>query len=150
MTREQRIVEGLQKELPSKGDELTAVVPRAHSLPALLRRHGPVQALLFLAGKPGPDEQLAKWMITGISSALNTTEIATAARELNRTEPSIATYAEWLATRPLAAYLLRREAAVEVAGWLKLFIVARTEEAKNKTQPFGASDGAASAAEVQP
>ena len=140
MTREQRIVTRLEAELPRDPGALKGAAARAHSLPALLRRHGPVQALLFLAGKQGTDQDLATWIVAGISSAIGSDELAAAARYVRRPEAALPDYATFLAGLQPAAYLLRREAAVEVAGWLKLLIVARTEGAKTPA-PAAAAEG---------
>lgn len=125
-TREQRIVDHLANCLPADPAMLERTSARAHSLPALLRRHGPVQTLLFLVGKGerySSDAQLAGWLVSGVSAALGTDELGLA----QATPQGLRPYPVWLARRPLPAYLLRWEAMVEVAGWLKMLIAARTE-----------------------
>ena len=131
LSREQRIVDGLTQALEAQGVAgLIKVKARSQALPAMLRRHGPVQTLLFLAGKSkaeehGSDGTLAEWLVAGISSALDTTE-----RNLAGEQPgqpaTLDRYATWLARQELASYLLRWEAAIEVSGWLKMLIAART------------------------
>lgn len=139
LTREQRIVELLANRLPLEAGRLEAVAARSQALPALLRRHGPVQVLLFLAAKGDAesnggagdrldDRALATWLVEGVEAALGegaTTEVV----------QDLAPYAESLAGMDLPAYLLRWEVAVEVAGWIKMLIAARLEEGKGAPTP---------------
>lgn len=159
LTREQRIVECLAKRLPPDLAGLEPLESRAQALPAMLRRHGPVQVLLFLAGKGSrkengnggagsPDRELALRLVEGIAAGLDTgDELAQAAAarapgaDDEEGTSSLAGYAEWLARQDLAAYLLRWEVAVETAGWLKMLIVARIEEAKARAATATAAAG---------
>jgi len=128
-TREQRIVDRLVQALPDAA-RLGAMEARAQALPALLRRHGPVQVLLFLAAKGAggdaarierADLELSRCLVAGIEAALAG---ETAAAGETPAE-NVARYAEELAAKPLPAYLLRWEIALEVAGWIKMLVGAR-------------------------
>lgn len=121
LTREQRIVDRLVVLLPSDAPSLAGVEARSQALPALLRRHGPVQVLLFLSAKAGNDARLAEWLTQGVQAALG---------ETNATHLDPGREAEQLARMELAAYLLRWEIALEVAAWLKMLIGARLEATK--------------------
>ncbi len=144
LTREQRIVGRLVQSLPGNPDKLKAIEARSQALPALLRRHGPVQVLLFLSARRSDengglrDRDLAGWLVEGVDAALGNTRALTSA--------DLAKEAEALATMELAPYLRRWEIAIEVAGWLKMLIGARVEEAKQPPRPpaeAAAADGAA-------
>jgi CRISPR type III-B/RAMP module-associated protein Cmr5 len=115
-SREQRIVGNLEEELPTDKERLKPLRARALDLPAMVRRHGLMQVLLFLLGKEKEDSQLARHLVRGIGAALDE-----AANE--GPEP----YAESLAAMDLPLYLLHTEAALETANWLKLLVVARLE-----------------------
>jgi len=116
MTREQRIVACLQDALPREAPALKALRARALDLPAMLRRHGLMHVLLFLAGKQGSDRELADFLYQGIGAALGEELMA----------PDVRRYAESLAGLDLPLYLLHGEAAQESAAWLKLLVEART------------------------
>jgi hypothetical protein len=135
LTREQRIVDLLARRLPADAERLEGVEARSQALPALLRRHGPVQVILFLAAKGGAernggsgdrpnDRDLASWLVAGTGAALGRQEAAT------EDSQDLASYAEGLAGKDLPAYLLHWEIAVEVAGWIKMLIGARLETGK--------------------
>jgi hypothetical protein len=173
VTREQRIVDRLCQVLPVEPRHLEPLDPRSQALPAMLRRHGPVQVLLFLAAKGTrkaeskkaeeyTDRHLGLWLVQGMEAALGTVELGRddqpdqAPAKQNAPEaPSpaapeedpgiVCRYAEWLASRPLPAYLLRWEVAIEVAGRLKMLIAARVEAAKGTAPRKGtAGNGPAS------
>lgn len=132
-TQEQRIVECLQKELPPKGERLQPLRSRALDLPAMLRRHGLMHVLLFLAGKEGNDRDLAAYLRQGIAAALD--------------EPlsggDVATYAESMAGMEFPTYLRHWEAAQAAATWLKLLVEARTKAPKQeKPRPSGSGSAA--------
>jgi CRISPR-associated protein (Cas_Cmr5) len=116
-TREQRIVGSLQQALPHDEAALRSFRARALDLPAMLRRHGLMHVLLFLAGKEGSDRQLAGLLHQGIAAALGK---AAGPAEM-------AKYAESLAGMEMPVYLLHWEAAQQSATWLKLLIEARTK-----------------------
>lgn len=116
-SREQRIVACLQERVPRDAQSLKALRARALDLPAMLRRHGLMHVLLFLAGKEGSDHQLADLLHQGITAALD--------EPVNH--PNTTTYAEGLAAMELPTYLLHWEAAQESATWLKLLVEARTK-----------------------
>lgn len=115
-TREQRIVASLQERVPRDEQSLKALRARALDLPAMLRRHGLMHVLLFLAGKGGSDSQLADLLREGIAAAL-----------AERADAETTRYAEGLAGMELPSYLLHWEAAQESATWLKLLVEARTK-----------------------
>lgn len=116
-SREQRIVARLQESVPRESPGLKALRARALDLPAMLRRHGLMHVLLFLAGKEGSDRELADLLHQGIEAAL---DHPTAAQ-------NVTGYAEDLAAMEFPTYLLHWEAAQESATWLKLLIEARTK-----------------------
>lgn len=116
-TREQRIVACLQSALPQDVQSLKALRARALDLPAMLRRHGLMHVLLFLAGKQGSDRDLANFLYRGIAAALD--------EPLNAND--VRAYGESLAGLEFPLYLLHGEAAQESATWLKLLIEARTK-----------------------
>jgi hypothetical protein len=116
-SREQRIVACLQERVPREGQGLKALRARALDLPAMLRRHGLMHVLLFLAGKGGCDSELADLLHQGIAAAL--ADPATA--------QNVTVYAEGLAVVEFPTYLLHWEAAQESATWLKLLVEARTK-----------------------
>jgi hypothetical protein len=109
--------------------DLLEVRARARSLPTMLRRHGPIPVLLFLAGKTGAEHDLGTWLLEGISSVLP--EVAGQKGELEE-------YAGSLATLPLERYLLHWQTGVQAAGWLKRLVEARCPQAG----PGGGSVGA--------
>lgn len=159
-TREQRIVDRLVLRLPASERlaALEAMEGRAQALPALLRRHGPVQVLLFLTAKGSGDEsgrersdlELARCLVTGIEAAFGG-ESATG--DAAAPEDDIARYAEELAEKPLSAYLLRWEVALEVAGWIKLLVGARRQQSAAARAGAAGShhpEGDATAAEAPP
>lgn len=133
-SREQRIVDGLTRALEDHSVEtLGKAKARSQALPAMLRRHGPVQTLLFLSGKAedhDSDAKLADWLVAGVSAALDTRERELAAGVPGQPSVSLSHYASWLARQELVSYLLRWEAAIEVSGWLKMLIAARTPKDK--------------------
>lgn len=90
---------------------------RARSLPTMLRRHGPVPVLLFLAGKEGGDRELGDWLLEGIAAVLHEVDSQT-----------LEGYAKSLAGMSLEHYLLHWQTAVEAAGWLKRLVEARSPE----------------------
>jgi len=116
-SREQRVVAQLQESVPRDAQGLKALRARALDLPAMLRRHGLMHVLLFLAGKEGSDQRLAELLHQGIAAALD--EPATL--------PNVTGYAEGLAAMEFPTYLLHWEAAQESATWLKLLVEARTK-----------------------
>lgn len=116
-SREQRIVARLQARVPRDAQGLKALRARALDLPAMLRRHGLMHVLLFLAGKEGSDRDLAGLLHQGIVAAL----ADPAAGQI------LTDYAEGLAGMELPTYLLHWEAAQESATWLKLLVEARTK-----------------------
>jgi hypothetical protein len=121
---DQLVVERLVRELTGVGDKaLLEVRARARSLPTMIRRHGPIQVLLFLESKgkddgASPDRQLAGWLRAGVDAVLPLGEAATPTG-----------YAEQLAARPLDEYLFHWQTCVEVAAWLKRLVEARTYQA---------------------
>lgn len=146
LTREQRIVALLVDRLPSDAGRLEAVEARSQALPALLRRHGPVQVILFLAAKgaenngaggdrPG-DRHLASWLVAGIAAAVE------GERAVPEASQDLAAYSAGLAAMSLPAYLLHWEIAIEVAGWIKMLIGARLEESKQPPPSIGHDSGA--------
>jgi hypothetical protein len=128
-TREQRIVRCLEGMLPREESGLKDLRARALDLPSMLRRHGLMHVLLFLASKQGSDGELAGFLYQGIFAALSED-----AGNLTMVE-----YAERLAAMELPLYLLHWEAAQQSATWLKLLVEARTKSARSVA-------GAASAA----
>ncbi len=116
-SREQRIVTSLQERVPREAQDLKALRARALDLPAMLRRHGLMHVLLFLAGKGESDQQLANLLRQGIAAALDE----------RAADPDTTRYAENLAGMELPSYLLHWEAAQESATWLKLLVEARTK-----------------------
>lgn len=143
-TREQRIVRELTETIPTEAARLKPVTSRARSLPAMLRRHGPVQTLMFLAAKAARlndseaaagrlhDGSLAEWLVQGTQSALN---------QASATVPT--DYATSLASMALPRYLLHWEAAIESATWLKRIVEARTKAGTPNGQDADASDDGA-------
>jgi hypothetical protein len=128
-TRDQRVVECLAEELPPDPGKLEAVRARARSLPAMLRRHGLLQVLLFLdshATERPADGQLARWLVSGITTALGQKKAGDPAE-----------YAARLAGTELFNYLLCWETAVEVAGWLKMLVEARCAPRGQQRQTEG-------------
>lgn len=127
---DQKVVERLVSALGGTSDEqLLAVRARARSLPTMLRRHGPIQVLLFLQAKAGDDgtssdRRLAAWLLEGIASLLPPPphEDATA-------------YATRLAGMALDGYLLHWQTSIEVSAWLKRLIEARTHKAPPSGSP---------------
>lgn len=125
--RDQRLVAKLVEILDRGKLDLSAARARARNLPTMLRRHGPIPVLLFLASKDGSDAALAECLIEAVSEILSDAEGA-------RPEG----YATKLAGMPLSRYLLHWQTSVEAAGWLKRLIEARCEAA----QPVGSAAGA--------
>ncbi len=119
-TREQRIVRCLEVVVPREESALKECRARALDLPAMLRRHGLMHVLLFLASKEGSDSRLAGFLYQGISAAL--------AEEAD--QRTVVQYAESLAGMELPLYLLHWEAAQQAATWLKLLVEARTKTAR--------------------
>lgn len=122
--RDQLVLGGLIEALEGEkvSDEtLRTVRARARNLPTMLRRHGPIQVLLFLQAKGGgegsvDDRSLAGWLIQGLRKVL-----------FIRPKIDAAEYAKDLAGLPLAEYLIHWRTSVDAASWLKRLIEARTE-----------------------
>lgn len=135
---DQLVVERLVRELTGVGDPvLLEVRARARSLPTMLRRHGPIQVLLFLESKgkddgDSSDRRLARWLRSGVDAVLPLGHVTT----------PIA-YAQDLAGRPLNEYLFHWQTCVEVAAWLKRLVEARTHRGGRA----GATGGETSAGE---
>ena len=123
-TREQRIMKRLEGMVPREESSLKDLRARALDLPSMLRRHGLMHVLLFLASKQGSDSQLAGFLYQGIFAALNE-----AAGNL-----TVVQYAESLAAMELPLYLLHWEAAQQSATWLKLLVEARTKSARSQVE----------------
>lgn len=122
---DQLVVERLVGELQGVPDQqLLDARARARSLPTMLRRHGPIQVLLFLESKgkddgDSADRRLAGWLRAGVDAVLPLGPVATTPTR----------YAEDLARRPLNEYLFHWQTCVEVAAWLKRLVEARTHKA---------------------
>lgn len=130
-TRKQRLVECLEKHLPPELGRLEALRPRALDLPAMLRRQGPMQVLLFLSGKEAEDAEIAETLLQGIHAALGESAPA-GAKE----------YAEGLASFDFTRYLLHAQAAIDAASWLKLLVEARVKTLKRaKSRGEGGAGG---------
>ena len=147
-TRDQRVVETLTHLLNQVGDAgmLEKARARARALPAMLRRHGLMQVLLFLDSKGAAngdsaastqnDGELARWLVAGLTSTLEPEEPDSPAAPI---EP--AAYAQELAGVDLFTYLKRWETAVEVSGWLKMLIEARCPRDQARAQSGSAAGG---------
>lgn len=125
--RDQRLVATLVEILDREKHSLTGVRARARSLPTMLRRHGPIPVLLFLASKDGNDRALADWLLEAVSEVLGVDKGA--APEAFATE---------LARMPLNRYLLHWQMSIEAAGWLKRLIEARCEPDRSSGSRAGA------------
>ncbi len=115
-TRDQRVVAAYDRD----GRPRTASAKlrsRARDLPAMLRRHGLLQVLSFLAAKKKDDGTLAELLCHGIGEALG-----------ERIETKAYTrYRDDLAKLSLGEYLRHQEASLVAASWLKLLIEAHPE-----------------------
>lgn len=125
---DQLVVGCLAEIVPRERSELLDVRARARSLPTMLRRHGPVQVLLFLAAKDDADRKLGTWLLDGIATVLP---------EAGEHKDKLDGYAGFLATVPLERYLLHWQTAVEVAGWLKRLVEARCPQDRSSGGPTG-------------
>ena len=126
---DQLVVARLVEVLDRSERDLLEVRARARSLPTMLRRHGPIPVLLFLAGKTSAEHDLGEWLLEGISSVLP---------EVTGDKDELEDYAKSLATLPLERYLLHWQTAVEAAGWLKRLVEARCPDSR----PSGGAAGA--------
>lgn len=126
-TRERRIVHAVAQFFDQHETELAKIDARAHSLPAMVRRHGPAKCLLFLASKEESDTELARCLVAAMEAALG--------------EPLpgdlVNLKGQKLAVCPdLSRTLLAWEAATEAAGWIKMLVDARQNSpTRDKEQP---------------
>jgi len=143
-TREQRIVATLEQVLPNGEGGLEKARARARNLPALIRRHGPLQTILFLQAKEGSDRKLAGWLLAGTRAALGQDS-----EEGTGGDP--VAFATNLAGLDPSTYLLRWEAALEAATWLKLLVEARTAETtKGRQEEAGSTPDPAAGSTPEP
>ncbi len=130
-TRERKIVTAVARFFDQEKIDLEKIDARAHSLPAMVRRHGPAKTLLFLASKEKSDDQLAHCLIQAMGAALGE----------DRTSEQPASFGEKLArSTELPLYLLEWEAATEAASWIKMMVDARQNGNGSNGQPTAKSE----------